>query len=78
MMVEQGADMSLVDSAAFKFGMPMGPLTLADLVGLELFWKQRKAAGNMQMETKVSIGPYEMCDWLCEQNRWGVKTGRGT
>ncbi|CAD7966879.1 unnamed protein product [Amoebophrya sp. A120] len=77
MMVEQGADMSLVDSAAFKFGMPMGPLTLADLVGLELFWKQRKAAGNMQMETKVSIGPYEMCDWLCEQNRWGVKTGRG-
>mmetsp|Transcript_13860 Transcript_13860/g.34226 ORF Transcript_13860/g.34226 Transcript_13860/m.34226 type:complete len:726 (+) Transcript_13860:361-2538(+) len=77
MMVEQGADLNLVDKAAYNFGMPMGPLTLADLVGLELFWKQRKAAGNMQMETKVSIGPYEMCDWLCEQDRYGVKTGRG-
>ena len=24
-------------------GMAMGPMTLGDLVGLELFWKQRKA-----------------------------------
>ena len=47
----------------------MGPISLGDLVGLELFWKQRKAAGNMQLETKVSIGPYEMGDWLCDQGR---------
>ncbi|CAD7955482.1 unnamed protein product [Amoebophrya sp. A25] len=77
MMVEMGADLGVVDKAAFDFGMPMGPFTLFDLVGLELFWKQRKAAGNMQLETKVSIGPYEMGDWLCEQGRYGVKTGRG-
>ena len=37
----------------FDFGFPIGPITLGDLVGLELFWKMRQAAGNMALETKV-------------------------
>ncbi|CAE7207961.1 ehhadh [Symbiodinium pilosum] len=54
--------------------MAMGPMALGDLVGQELFWKQRKAAGDMKKQTKTYYGPYELTDWLCEQGRFGLKT----
>jgi 3-hydroxyacyl-CoA dehydrogenase len=54
--------------------MAMGPMALGDLVGQELFWKQRKAAGDMKKQTKTYMGPYELVDWLCENGRFGMKT----
>ena len=76
-LLEEGAEIAQIDAALTDFGFPMGPLSLADLVGLELFWRMRQARGNMKLETKVSIGPYEVGDWLCEKGRYGQKTGRG-
>jgi len=73
-LVEDGATIEQVDRAATDFGMAMGPMTLGDLVGQELFWKQRKAAGDMNKQTKTYMGPYELTDWLCENNRFGQKT----
>jgi 3-hydroxyacyl-CoA dehydrogenase len=74
MLAEEGADLEAIDAAAVEFGMAMGPAALGDLVGQELFWKQRKAAGDMQKQTKTYYGPYEITDWLCEQGRFGQKT----
>jgi len=74
MLLEEGATPDQIDAAAQKFGMPMGPMALGDLVGQELFWKQRKAAGDMNKQTKTYYGPYEVVDWLCEQGRFGMKT----
>merc|ERR1719161_370304 len=74
MLLEAGATVDQVDAAAARFGMAMGPFALGDLVGLELFWKQRKALGDMQRQTKTYYGPYELTDWLCEQGRFGQKT----
>merc|ERR1719379_2179871 len=74
MVFEEGADPDQIDAAAVEFGMAMGPLALGDLVGQELFWKQRKAAGDMNKQTKTYYGPYELIDWLCEQNRFDQKT----
>ena len=34
-LLEEGADPRLIDKAAVAFGMPMGPITLNDLVGLD-------------------------------------------
>ena len=31
----------------------------------------------MKFESKVIMGPYEVGDWLCENGRFGQKTGRG-
>eukprot|EP00439_Symbiodinium_sp_Y106_P026751 s596_g3.t1 len=62
MVLEEGASIEQVDAAAQKFGMAMGPMALGDLVGLELFWKQRKAAGDMKKQTKTYYGPYELTD----------------
>ncbi|ABK46041.1 short chain enoyl-CoA hydratase / 3-hydroxyacyl-CoA dehydrogenase [Magnetococcus marinus MC-1] len=35
-MVDEGVDMRRIDKAAMDFGMPMGPLALADAVGLDV------------------------------------------
>merc|ERR1740138_1019462 len=74
MLFEEGATVEQIEKAVLEFGMAMGPFSLGDLVGLELFWKQRKAAGDMKKQTKTYYGPYELGDWLCEQNRFGMKT----
>eukprot|EP00931_Biecheleriopsis_adriatica_P055077 TRINITY_DN3248_c0_g1_i1.p1 TRINITY_DN3248_c0_g1~~TRINITY_DN3248_c0_g1_i1.p1 ORF type:complete len:773 (+),score=235.67 TRINITY_DN3248_c0_g1_i1:283-2319(+) len=74
MLWEEGAGVDQIDKAAQKFGMAMGPMALGDLVGQELFWKQRKAAGDMKKQTKTYFGPYEIVDWLCDQGRFGQKT----
>ena len=34
--LEQGEDMATIDAAAKRFGMPMGPIELADTVGLDV------------------------------------------
>jgi 3-hydroxyacyl-CoA dehydrogenase/enoyl-CoA hydratase/3-hydroxybutyryl-CoA epimerase/3-hydroxyacyl-CoA dehydrogenase/enoyl-CoA hydratase/3-hydroxybutyryl-CoA epimerase/enoyl-CoA isomerase len=34
-LLQEGVPMAAIDRAAMRFGMPMGPLTLTDLVGLE-------------------------------------------
>ena len=34
-LLQEGVSMEAIDRAATKFGMPMGPITLTDLVGLE-------------------------------------------
>jgi len=73
-LLEEGASIEQVDRVAESFGMAMGPMALGDLVGLDIFWKQRKAAGDMQKQTKTYMGPYELTDWLCEQGRFGQKT----
>merc|ERR1719335_1116047 len=74
MVVEEGATIEQVDATIEAFGMAMGPMALGDLVGQELFWKARKAAGDMLKQTKTYYGPYELVDWLCENNRFGQKT----
>lgn len=74
MVAEEGATVEQIDKAATTFGMAMGPMALGDLVGLELFWKQRQAAGDMNKQTKTYYGPYELTDWLCEKGRFGLKT----
>jgi len=73
-LLEEGATVQQLDRVAEDFGMAMGPMSLGDLVGQELFWKQRKAAGDMKKQTKTYMGPYDLTDWLCEQGRFGLKT----
>jgi 3-hydroxyacyl-CoA dehydrogenase len=56
-----------VDAAMTDFGFPMGPFATADLAGLDVGWRMRKAQG-------VSA---PIADLLCESGRFGQKTGRG-
>jgi 3-hydroxyacyl-CoA dehydrogenase len=63
----EGATPRQVDQAFTDFGWPMGPFQMGDLAGLDIGWRNRKARG----QTAV------IADTLCEQGRFGQKTGRG-
>ena len=56
-----------VDAAVTGFGFRMGPFAMSDLAGLDIGWRTRKATG----------GKAPIADALCEQGRFGQKTGRG-
>ncbi|GLS34199.1 3-hydroxyacyl-CoA dehydrogenase [Mesorhizobium albiziae] len=63
----EGAAPNQVDKAFTDFGWPMGPFQMYDLAGLDIGWRNRKATG------KAAV----ISDPLCEQGRFGQKTGRG-
>jgi 3-hydroxyacyl-CoA dehydrogenase len=63
----EGALPQQVDAAMVNFGNRMGPFAVGDLAGLDIGWRIRKATG-----AKAPIA-----DALCEQGRFGQKTGRG-
>lgn len=73
-MLEDGAWPEQVDAALQKFGFAMGPFAVADLSGLDIAWRMRKAqaATRDPKERYVAI-----LDQLCEQGRLGRKTGAG-
>ena len=50
-----------------EFGFPMGPFAVADLAGLDVGWRMRKAQGLSA----------PIADRLCELGRFGQKAGRG-
>ena len=73
-MILQGATPYQVDSVIQKFGMPMGPFQMNDLVGLDLGWRARKLAGMKPEDVPITA---RVADKLCEMDRYGQKNGRG-
>jgi 3-hydroxyacyl-CoA dehydrogenase len=73
-LVEEGADVQAVDKALVKFGMAMGPLSVADLAGLDISWRMRKEFRHLQ---KPGVRQPLTEDGLCELGRYGQKTGAG-
>jgi 3-hydroxyacyl-CoA dehydrogenase len=63
----EGATPGQVDKVFTDFGWPMGPFQMYDLAGLDIGWRNRKSFGK----TAVIADP------LCEQGRFGQKTGKG-
>jgi 3-hydroxyacyl-CoA dehydrogenase len=66
-LILEGALPHEVDAALTEFGFPMGPFAMHDLAGLDVSWRMRKAQGIKS----------EVADALCEQGRFGQKTGKG-
>lgn len=73
-MLEDGSWPEEVDLALESFGFSMGPFRVADLSGLDIAWRMRraKAATRDPRERYVDI-----LDQLCEQGRLGRKAGAG-
>jgi 3-hydroxyacyl-CoA dehydrogenase len=73
-MLEDGAWPEDVDDALTAMGFAMGPFAVADLSGLDIAWRMRKAqaATRDPRERYVAI-----LDRLCEQGRLGRKSGAG-
>jgi len=72
-LLEEGATPKQVDRAVEKWGMAMGPFRMSDLAGNDIGWAIRKRRYVEYPHIKYSrIG-----DRLCEQGRFGQKTGLG-
>ncbi|MCA8067781.1 enoyl-CoA hydratase/isomerase family protein [Burkholderia sp. AU31624] len=72
-MLEEGALPAQVDRAIEKFGFAMGPFRMSDLAGNDIGWAIRKRRYVEQPELHYS----KIADRLCEQGRFGQKTGAG-
>ncbi|MGE3919976.1 MAG: 3-hydroxyacyl-CoA dehydrogenase NAD-binding domain-containing protein [Gammaproteobacteria bacterium] len=72
MMLESGISPSAIDKAAKDFGMPMGPVELADTVGLDICLS---VASNLIQHYGGHIP--EKLTQLVEQKKLGNKTGQG-
>jgi 3-hydroxyacyl-CoA dehydrogenase/enoyl-CoA hydratase/3-hydroxybutyryl-CoA epimerase len=66
----QGEPREKIDQAALKFGMPMGPLELMDLVGLDI-------ANHVGEELQLAPGGDNPLKTLVKQGKLGKKTGEG-
>ena len=74
-LLEEGALPQDVDRVMRDFGFAMGPFAVGDLAGLDVGWrirKRRKAEGRA-----AALRESEIADRLCEQGRYGQKTGAG-
>ncbi|MCP4754329.1 MAG: 3-hydroxyacyl-CoA dehydrogenase [Proteobacteria bacterium] len=64
-LVLEGATIEQLDKVLYDFGFPMGPLVLADLIGIDLGWSKETSTGST------------IRDILCERGRLGLKAGLG-
>lgn len=69
-MVEEGLSPETVDKAAENFGMPMGPITLADTVGLDI-------AAVVGHELDPNAVTPKKLEQLVKDKNLGKKTGQG-
>jgi 3-hydroxyacyl-CoA dehydrogenase/enoyl-CoA hydratase/3-hydroxybutyryl-CoA epimerase len=74
-MLDEKIDKTVIDAAAEKFGMPVGPIELADQVGLDICL----AVGD-ELRAKFGEALPQPPDWLREKvakGELGRKTGQG-
>ena len=64
-LILEGALPWEIDDALFDFGFPMGPFAMSDLAGLDIGWDRETS----RSET--------IRDILCENGRFGQKSGKG-
>jgi 3-hydroxyacyl-CoA dehydrogenase / enoyl-CoA hydratase / 3-hydroxybutyryl-CoA epimerase len=69
---EDGVPLPLIDAAAKRFGMPMGPVELADTVGLDVALHVAKILG-----AAYGIPVPDRLVEMVDKKRLGRKTGRG-
>ena len=73
-MLEEGVSIKAIDRASTGFGMPMGPITLHDTVGLDI---ALHAGGVMQRAFPDRALDSKVLAAMVEAKRLGKKNGRG-
>ena len=74
-MVSSGIDFEHIDKVMKKFGWPMGPAELCDLVGMDVIYH---GASNIAKEYEyINLPDGSMCKNLYEEGALGQKTQKG-
>ena len=73
-LVEEGASVEDVDSALYDFGMPMGPLAMCDLIGLDIEWRiHQESLSHLKPGIRLPLA----IPLLYKAGRYGQKNGLG-
>jgi 3-hydroxyacyl-CoA dehydrogenase len=72
-LLDEGCTPAQVDGAIERFGFAMGPFRMSDLAGNDIGWAIRRRRAVERPEMTYS----KTADLLCEQGRFGQKTGAG-
>ncbi len=72
-MLLEGVSAERIDQVAFDWGMAMGPNSVLDLSGLDVFNKLNSEWKDRPDDPAY----YRVCNVLVEKERFGQKTGRG-
>jgi len=73
LVVDEGVSPETIDAAAKAFGMPMGPIELSDMVGLDVGW----AVGQELAAARPGTPVPRRLQQLIEAKQFGKKTGKG-
>jgi 3-hydroxyacyl-CoA dehydrogenase/enoyl-CoA hydratase/3-hydroxybutyryl-CoA epimerase/3-hydroxyacyl-CoA dehydrogenase/enoyl-CoA hydratase/3-hydroxybutyryl-CoA epimerase/enoyl-CoA isomerase len=73
-LLQEGADMDAIDKAATKFGLPMGPILLEDVVGLDTAFFAGKVIADAYPDRTA---PVPLLADLVKAGRLGQKSGAG-
>jgi 3-hydroxyacyl-CoA dehydrogenase/enoyl-CoA hydratase/3-hydroxybutyryl-CoA epimerase len=73
LMVDEGVAPETIDAAAKAFGMPMGPIELSDMVGLDVGW----AVGQELARSRPGAQVPKKLQELVEAKHFGKKSGKG-
>ncbi len=71
LLLDEGVSAETIDAAARDFGMPMGPIELADMVGLDVAWAVGQELAQPGMPVPKAL------QRNVEAKRFGKKTGQG-
>ncbi|ACJ20446.1 3-hydroxyacyl-CoA dehydrogenase NAD-binding domain-containing protein [Coxiella burnetii] len=71
--LDEGFSMEQIDKAATDFGMPIGPIELADRIGLDICLSVAQHLKNFYKHAEVS----ERLKTLVKEGHLGAKTGQG-
>jgi 3-hydroxyacyl-CoA dehydrogenase len=73
-LIEEGASVEEVDAALHDFGMPMGPLAMCDLIGLDVEWRiHQESLAYLRPGIRLPLA----IPLLYEAGRFGQKNGLG-
>ena len=74
-LLEEGVLPQEVDHVLREFGLPMGLFGMADLAGVDVFWRIHQHEAKLRKPDSPRVPA--ILDKLAEQGRYGQKTGAG-
>lgn len=76
-LVRDGVPLEKLDKAIKNFGMPVGPITLADEVGIDVTSHVATFLSNADLGTRMSGGDVSLMSKMVEKGWLGKKSGQG-
>ncbi|CAE7424617.1 HADHA [Symbiodinium microadriaticum] len=76
-MVKEGVSLELLDKAMKDFGMPVGPITSSDEVGIDVSAKVGKFLSNADLGVRMHGGDATLTEKMLEKGWLGRKSGKG-